>query len=293
MSRGKHLWLSRAVLLVLPALGASGVAAQSRGGAALQAPSLSAPQLPSGHPGTGSAGPTLVAPGVGGPGTQLVQSPALPAQMQPSLRAGEGALQLIARFGRDTPAIGGGLHWRVYADKPDPTGAFRLLKEDRSAHPTIVLPAGGYVVHVSLGLASTARPVQLRAEVLREVFDIPAGGLVFKGQVGDARIPTGQILFDVYKGSQFDSAEKRPIASNVLTGETVLVPEGIYYIVSKYGDGNAVVRSDIRVQVGRLTDVTITHRAAAIMLKLVGKRGGEALADEAVAPDIRRMRATA
>jgi hypothetical protein len=59
----------------------------------------------------------------------------------------------------------------------------------------------------------------------------------------------------------------------------VLVPEGTYYIQSKYGDGNAVVRSDIRVQAGKLTDVTVTHRAAAIMLKLVSKRGGEALAN--------------
>jgi hypothetical protein len=40
-----------------------------------------------------------------------------------------------------------------------------------------------------------------------------------------------------------------------------------------------VVRSDIRVQIGKLTDVTVTHRAAVITLKLVGDRGGEALAN--------------
>jgi hypothetical protein len=57
----------------------------------------------------------------------------------------------------------------------------------------------------------------------------------------------------------------------------VLVPEGTYYILSKYGDGNSVVRSDIRVQSGKLTDVSVTHRAAVIMLKLVPQRGGEAL----------------
>ena len=59
----------------------------------------------------------------------------------------------------------------------------------------------------------------------------------------------------------------------------MLVPEGTYYILSKYGDGNAVVRSDIRVQAGKLTDITVTHRAAVIMFKLVSKRGGEALAN--------------
>ena len=35
----------------------------------------------------------------------------------------------------------------------------------------------------------------------------------------------------------------------------------------------------IRVQSGKLTDVSVTHRAAVIMLKLVPQRGGEALAN--------------
>ena len=59
----------------------------------------------------------------------------------------------------------------------------------------------------------------------------------------------------------------------------ILVPEGIYHIVSNYGDANSVVRSDIRVQTAKLTDVTVTHRAAIITLKLVNERGGEALAN--------------
>jgi len=57
------------------------------------------------------------------------------------------------------------------------------------------------------------------------------------------------------------------------------VPEGNYHIVSNYGDSNAVVRSDIRVQTGKLTDVTVNHRAALITLKLVSERGGEAIAN--------------
>jgi len=59
----------------------------------------------------------------------------------------------------------------------------------------------------------------------------------------------------------------------------VVVPEGNYHIVSNYGDTNAVVRSDIRVRTGKLTDVTVGHRAALITLKLVGERGGEAIAN--------------
>jgi hypothetical protein len=57
------------------------------------------------------------------------------------------------------------------------------------------------------------------------------------------------------------------------------VPEGTYHIVSNYGDANSTVRSDIRVQVGKLTDTTVNHRAAIITLKLVNERGGEARAN--------------
>jgi hypothetical protein len=205
--------------------------------------------------------------------------PGQPAQPPANLRAGDGALLALARFGRDGAVINGGLHWRVYADKPDQTGVFRLIKEDRSPQPVFVLPVGGYIVHVSFGIASAAKPVQLRNEPMREVFEIAAGGLRIEGRVGNVKIPTGQISFDIFKGSQFEGGERLPIASSALTGQIVLVPEGTYYILSKYGDGNAVVRSDIRVQAGKLTDITVTHRAAAIMFKLVSKRGGEALAN--------------
>jgi hypothetical protein len=194
---------------------------------------------------------------------------------------GHVALAVAARYGRDAAPISNGLIWRVYADKPDQSGVFRILKEEKTAAPIFVLPAGGYVVHVSFGLASASKPVRLRSETVREVFEIPAGAVRIEGKVGDVRIPSTQISFDLFKGSQFESGERRPMAQNVLTGDVVLVPEGIYHIVSNYGDGNAVVRSDIRVQAGKLTDVAVTHRAAVITLKLVSERGGEALANTA------------
>jgi len=193
--------------------------------------------------------------------------------------AGQAALAVSARYGHDAPLITSGLIWRVYAVKPGSTGAFRLVKEEKAAAPTFVLPVGNYVVFASLGLAGAARAVQLRGETIREVFEIPAGGIRLEGRVGDVRIPAGQISFDIFAGSQFDTAEHRAIAQNVMTADVVLLPEGTYSIVSNYGDGNSVVRSDVRVQAGKLTDLVVTHRAAVITLKLVNEPGGEALAN--------------
>jgi hypothetical protein len=197
-----------------------------------------------------------------------------------AIPAGQVGLVVTARYGRDfAQPINSNLVWRIYPVRPDHTGAFRPIREEKSATPTFALPAGDYVVHVTFGLASLARTVHLKSEVVREVFDLPAGGLRLEGRVGDVKIPAGQISFDVMPGSQFEPGEKRPLAAAVATGEVVVLPEGTYHIVSNYGDSNSIVRSDIRVAAGKLTDVTVTHRAAVIMLKLVSEHGGEALAN--------------
>lgn len=194
---------------------------------------------------------------------------------------GQGVLSLTAKYGKDSAAITSGLVWRVFADRPDENGTFKLIKEDRNATPNIVLPPGNYVVHVAFGLVSAVRTVSLKAETDRRSFVLPAGGLRIEGRVGTSRIPQNQISFAIYKGSQFRSGERASLVPNVAAGDVVLLPEGTYYIISNYGDANSVVRSDIRVQAGKLTDVTITHRAAVITLKLVSDRGGEALANTA------------
>ena len=276
------LWLAGALALAVPAqaqifgespppVPPAAVPMPDIGGAANLAPSsgaAAAPALPQ----------SIMAPPGAAPAP--VPSASAPAgAATPPANPQQAVLALSAKFGKDLPAVTGGVIWRIYADRPDPSGVFRLVREERSPTPNIVLPPGSYVVHASLGLASAVRPVTLRQDTMRESFEIPAGGLRIEGRVGTTRIPSGQVTFNIYKGSQFDAEEKTPIAQNVPSGDIALIPEGNYYIISNYGDGNSVVRSDIRVQAGKLTDVTVTHRAALIVLKLVSERGGEALAN--------------
>jgi hypothetical protein len=246
-------------------------------------PPADIPMVPG--PAQSLAPPSGPPPAPKGPMLQSLPPPATPAptpshSQTPAVPSGQVALAVTARFGRDLPAINGGLHWRIYPSKPETSGAFRLIKEEKAATPVFTLPAGSYVIHVGFGLASATKAVELRpGEPVREQFEIPAGGLRIEGKVGDARIPPGQISFDLFRGSQFEPGDKRPIVQTVQTGDVILVPEGTYHIVSNYGDANATVRSDIRVQTAKLTDATVTHRAAVITLKLVNQSGGEARAN--------------
>ena len=289
--------------------GGNGIGRSRRGGrllpalalAALMAAAIAAPaaaQMFSDRP---PPVPPASVPEPSGPAMNLAPPsgpasiPSLPAPLtQPSVAAvppvvapqgasvpGQAVLALTARYGKDLPVITSGLVWRVFSDRPDETGTFKLIREDRGATPNIVLPPGGYVIHVVFGLVSAVRAVTLKAETDRESFLLPGGGLRIEGRVGTSKIPQNQISFSIYKGSQFEVGERASLVPSVAAGDVVLLPEGTYYIVSNYGDANSVVRSDIRVQAGKLTDVIITHRAAVITLKLVSDKGGEALANTA------------
>ncbi len=282
--RGGHL-LSAVVLVgILVWLTASPASAQMFSDRPPPVPPASVPEAPSAPamnlaPSSGPAStPSLPAP-LTQPSIAIVPPPA--AAPPAASTAGQAVLALTARYGKDLPVINSGLVWRVFSDRPDETGTFKLIREERGATPNIVLPPGSYVVHVALGLVSAVRPVTLKAETDRESFLLPAGGLRIEGRVGTSKIPQNQISFGIYKGSQFEVGERAALVPSVAAGDVVLLPEGTYYIISNYGDANSVVRSDIRVQAGKLTDVIITHRAAVITLKLVSDKGGEALANTA------------
>src|SRR4030088_27483 len=148
------------------------------------------------------------------PPPRPVTIPSLPAPLtQPSIAAvppvvpppgastaGQAVLSLTARYGKDLPVINSGLVWRVFSDRPDETGTFKLIREEGGATPNIVLPPGNYVVHVALGLVSAVRAVSLKSETDRESFLLPAGGLRIEGRVGTSKIPQNQISFAIYKG---------------------------------------------------------------------------------------------
>jgi hypothetical protein len=286
--QGRRPRLARVLAMMLIGAMPTAVSAQMFSDRPPPVPPASVPEAPAGPamnlaPPSGPASiPNLPAP-LTQPSVAVVPPVVAPSVVAPlgAAAPGQAVLALTARYGKDLPVISNGLVWRVFSDRPDETGNFKLIREDRGATPSIVLPPGNYVVHVAHGLVSAVRPVTLKAETDRESFVLPAGGLRIEGRVGTSKIPQNQISFSIYKGSQFEVGERASLVPNVAAGDVALLPEGTYYIISNYGDANSVVRSDIRVQAGKLTDVIITHRAAVITLKLVSDRGGEALANTA------------
>ena len=73
--------------------------------------------------------------------------------------------------------------------------------------------------------------------------------------------------------------ERALIIPDVSPNSIVRLNSGTYHVVSTYGSVNAVIRSDIRVEAGKLTEATVEHHAAELTMKLVREAGGEAIAD--------------
>jgi hypothetical protein len=212
-----------------------------------------------------------------------------PVQNLPPASAGKIPLALTARYAADGPFIPRGMHWRIFSAKNDPSAQPNLAAESTEAYPVFALAPGEYLVHAAYGLATTTKRVTLRDEPRRESVVVPGGGLRLQGRVGDTVISPQRLKFEVYEGSFLQRsggasptggrAERPAVVRNAMAGDLVLLPAGTYYIQSTYGEGNAVIQADVRVEPGRLTDATVHHRAAHITLKLVNSAGGEAIAN--------------
>ena len=200
--------------------------------------------------------------------------------MAPLVRAQESIapseLNLIAHLEGEKAQIASGLIWRIYSDPTDGTPA-RFVIDSADASPTFKLPPGAYIIHVTYGLAGTTRRIVLGAQSAREDIVISAGALSFAATVSDNPIPADRVSFAIYVAVGTDP-EGRLIIDNIKPGVIVRLPVGIYRIVSRYGDTNAIASADIRVEAGKLIETTLRHRAATVTLKLVNKLGGDAYA---------------
>jgi hypothetical protein len=188
-------------------------------------------------------------------------------------------LALSAVFAGDQKPIRSGLVWRVYEDRPDGATSAPVVKS-AAPNPTITLKPGSYLVHAAYGFASASKRVTLNPGSAVDRLTLSAGALQLAGSVADVAIPANRLSFSVFVPIG-NNSEGRLVIGNAKAGELIRLPEGTYHVVSTFGESNAIMRSDLKVDSGRVTAATLNHRAATVTLKLVGSEGGEAIAGTA------------
>ena len=212
----------------------------------------------------------------------------LAVEVDPALDVGPptdirpGSYTLEARLTPDGAALRDGVRWRIFGDAPGSDGKLPLLGEATGGVIYVRLDLGTYFVHAALGQAGAARRIEVAGPTGGQVVVLDAGGVRLLAVNGEEQVLTAdEVSFDIAAFDEGGSGESYILITGAPPGRVVGLNAGIYHVVCRYGDANAIVRADIRVDAGRLTEATIYQKAARLTLKLVQEHGGEALADTA------------
>lgn len=194
----------------------------------------------------------------------------------------EAELVLSAKLSEEGDAVGRGLVWRVFSPEPGDDGKLTLLATAKGGTTSFNLAPGSYLIHVAFGRAGATKRISMTRAKRSETMILDAGGVKLNAVLsGGGRIPPDRLRFSIYEDHEDASGERALIIPDVKPDSVVRLNTGTYQIVSNYGTANAVIRSDIRVEAGKITEANVEHRAALLTMKLVRETGGEALADTA------------
>lgn len=205
---------------------------------------------------------------------------AQPTPQGPLASASEGQITLSAQLTEDGPPISRGLVWRIFSPDADAEGKLPLVASAQGGTGVFMLPPGRYLIHASFGRAGATKRISVGSEAKSESVVLDAGGLKLDAVLsGGVRIPPARLRFSIYEAAPDTSGERALIIPDVQPNAVVRLNSGTYHVVSTYGSVNAIIRSDIHVEAGKLTEATVEHKAAEVTLKLVRETGGEAIAD--------------
>lgn len=212
------------------------------------------------------------------PEANITVVPRSPGAPKPT---GLGQVSVTAHLTENSIPITQGLVWRVFRDKSAAANKNLLLSTHKDAGPTLRLDPGTYWINVAYGRAHLTRKVTVSAEEVTKVrFVLNAGGLrlipvLANGEAANTKL----ISFDVESDERDEHGQRTRVVTAARAGLVLRLNAGIYSVVSKYGDANAIARADVSVEAGKLSEVTLKHAAGSVSFKLVTRAGGDAIAD--------------
>ena len=204
-----------------------------------------------------------------------------PGQSGPLATRPDGVLlTLKAQLVEGGEDISRGLTWRVFRPEPGPDGKLPLVASAQGGTASFELVPGSYLIHSAFGRAGATKRVTVGKGAATESVVLDAGGLKLGATLADgSALVSDKLRYAIYDDTSSTTGDRPLITRDVKPNTVVRLKAGQYHVVSTYGNVNAIVRADVRVEAGKLTETAVEHNAAEITLKLVREKGGEALAD--------------
>ncbi|MBZ0218548.1 MAG: VWA domain-containing protein [Fimbriimonadaceae bacterium] len=204
---------------------------------------------------------------------------AIQQQIENENRPPDSRVKLSAMLTAESQILDAGLVWRVFSSKPDEQGNFRVVARKEEARPVFELSVGKYIVHVAYGRANVTQEVDVGIGSQEELVILNAGGLRLSSSLeGGAKMDSGKVNYTIYSSEVDEFGQRKLLLSSAPENLIIRLNAGTYHVLSQYGDANAIVRADVQIKPGELTEAIVSHQAAYITFKLVNQEGGEALA---------------
>ena len=206
---------------------------------------------------------------------------AIPVSAQSEQPAKQRVL-MEARLTDDGPIIRDGVEWRIFSAVGQFNTSIEELAYSQGGSKAFDIPAGEYLVHAAYGHAGVVRKIVVGDTASREEFTLNAGGLRLMATAsGEAPLPERLLRFDIFEAKLDENGNRKLLARNIKPDQVIAFPVGTYHVISYFGDLNAQVRADLRVEPGKLTEASLQHRAALVRFRLVRNDGGDAVPDTA------------
>jgi len=179
-------------------------------------------------------------------------------------------IKLRAKLTAQMRHIGRPVEWTVFKVENVEEALWKQVSAVRASEPSIELPPGTYLVRAHYGHVSASKMIDVvKGKHTDATFVLNAGGLRILSHLVFVDTPNGsRATHFIYTGAADENGMRTLIAKSDIQGEIVRLNAGKYRVISRLGDANSVVSTDVEVNPGVLTAVEINHKAGVLTLKV-------------------------
>ncbi len=205
--------------------------------------------------------------------------PKLPDEVRPTFlineeaaKEGDEGLRLRGQITSSTAPITRPIDWAAYKVEDAKADRWRKIANVATPVASISLPPGQYVVRATYGAARAAKVLVVKpGKRIDATFILNAGGLRVLPALAFMDTPKGVVAKHwVFGAVPQENGKRRLFAQSDLIGEVIRLNAGTYSLVSRFGNANAVVETDVTIRPGMLTEVEINHKVGLVTLLLNG-----------------------
>ena len=179
-------------------------------------------------------------------------------------------IKLSAKLTAEMRPISLPVEWSIYKVESGDQTLWKQVGAVRAAEPTMKLDPGRYLVRARYGHVTASKMVEVKPRKQSDItFVLNAGGLRILSHLIFVDAPRGkQATHFIYTGDADENGMRQLVAKSQIQGDVIALNAGRYRVISRLGEANSVVSTDVTVSPGVLTAVEVNHKAGVLSLKI-------------------------